>query len=189
MSPSPMIFDRQLLHVRQSHARALGPATFLLDRAATELAERLSAVVRRFELAVDLGTPTDAVRRALAASGKIGAIVAAADPATLRAHARARGWHNLRLLSAGNNTFKYDFRSEDAEGRQDSALSVFTCDHAGSLRHFYTTHPWLDEDVNERGIDLLQPVYNMLDLTPQGRGNWYASLGYGTRVDWVPHTR
>src|SRR4030095_9978714 len=71
MSPSPMIFDRQLLHVRQSHARALGPATFLLDRAATELAERLSAVVRRFELAVDLGTPTDAVRRALAASGKI----------------------------------------------------------------------------------------------------------------------
>ena len=117
------------------------------------------------------------------------AIVAAADPATLRAHARARGWHNLRLLSAGNNTFKYDFRSEDAEGRQDSALSVFTRDHAGTLRHFYTTHPWLDEDMNERGIDLLQPVYNMLDLTPQGRGNWYASLGYGTRVDWVSHTR
>src|SRR4029434_11055491 len=79
MTPSPMICARQLLHVRQSHARALGPATFLLDRAATELAERLSAVVRRFELAVDLGPPTDAVRRALAASGKIGAIVAAAD--------------------------------------------------------------------------------------------------------------
>ena len=30
----------------------------------------------------------------------------------------------------------------------------------------------------ERGIDLLTPVYNMLDLTPQGRGNWYASLQY-----------
>lgn len=116
------------------------------------------------------------------------AIVAAADPATLRAHARARGWHNLRLLSAGDNTFKYDFRSEDAEGRQDSALSVFTRDAAGTLRHFYTTHPWLDADMNERGIDLLQPVYNMLDLTPRGRGDWYASLGYGARVDWVPHT-
>jgi predicted dithiol-disulfide oxidoreductase (DUF899 family) len=117
------------------------------------------------------------------------AIVAAADPATLRAHARARGWHNLRLLSAGDSTFKYDFRSEDAEGRQDSALSVFTHDAAGTLRHFYTTHPWLDDDVNERGIDLLQPVYSMLDLTPQGRGNWYASLDYGTRVNWVPHAR
>jgi predicted dithiol-disulfide oxidoreductase (DUF899 family) len=117
------------------------------------------------------------------------AIVAAADPATLRAHARARGWHNLRLLSAGDSTFKYDFRSEDEEGRQDSALSVFTRDAAGTLRHFYTTHPWLDDDMNERGIDLLQPVYNMLDLTPQGRGSWYASLDYGTRVNWVPHTR
>src|SRR6202011_4488123 len=50
------------------------------------------------------------------------AIVAAADPSTLRAHARARGWHNLRLLSAGDSTFKYDLRSEDAEARQDSAL-------------------------------------------------------------------
>ncbi len=117
------------------------------------------------------------------------AVVAAADPATLRAHARARGWHNLRLLSTGDSTFKYDLRSEDAEGRQDSALSVFTRDAAGTLRHFYTTHPWLDEDMNERGIDLLQPVYNMLDLTPQGRGSWYGSLDYGTRVNWAPHAR
>lgn len=116
-------------------------------------------------------------------------IVAAADPATLRAYARERGWHNLRLLSAGGSTFKYDLRSEDAEGRQDSALSVFTRDAAGTLRHFYTTHPWLDDDMNERGIDLLQPVYNLLDLTPQGRGSWYSSLGYGTRVNWTPHSR
>lgn len=117
------------------------------------------------------------------------AIVAAAAPATLRAFARGRGWRNLRLLSAGDSTFKYDLRSEDAEGRQDSALSVFNRDASGTLRHFYTTHPWLDEDMNERGIDLLQPVYNMLDLTPQGRGSWYGSLDYGTRVNWVPRTR
>ena len=114
------------------------------------------------------------------------AIVAAADPATIRAHARLRGWHNLRLLSAGDSTFKFDFRSEDAKGSQDSALSVFTRDEQGTLRHFYTTHPWLDDDMNERGIDLLQPVYNMLDLTPQGRGSWYASLEYGARVNWLP---
>jgi len=117
------------------------------------------------------------------------AIVAAADTATLRTYARTRGWHNLRLLSAGDSTFKYDFRSENAEGQQDSALSVFTRDAAGTLRHFYTTHPWLDDDMNERGIDLLQPVYNMLDLTPQGRGDWYASLDYGTRVNWLPRAR
>ena len=116
-------------------------------------------------------------------------IVAAADLATLRAHARARGWNNLRLLSAADNTFKFDFRSEDAEGRQDSALSVFAFDTAGSLRHVYTTHPWLDDDMNERGIDLSQPVYQLLDLTPKGRGNWYASLDYGTCVNWTPHDR
>ena len=81
-------------------------------------------------------------------------------------------------MSAGNGTFKYDFRSEDAEGHQDSALSVFTRDAAGTLRHVYTSHPWLDDDMNERGIDLLQPVYNMLDLTPQGRDDWYAKLAY-----------
>jgi SAM-dependent methyltransferase len=80
MSSGPKIFDRQLLHARQARARALGPATFLLDRAAAELGERLSAVLRQFEVAVDLGTPTDAVRRALAASGKVSAIIAAAYP-------------------------------------------------------------------------------------------------------------
>jgi len=105
------------------------------------------------------------------------AIAAAADPPALRAHARARGWNRLRLLSCGTNTFKRDLKSEDAEGRQESTISVFTRDD-GSVRHFYTAHPSMAEDIRERGIDLLTPVYNMLDLTPQGRGEWYASLKY-----------
>jgi predicted dithiol-disulfide oxidoreductase (DUF899 family) len=110
------------------------------------------------------------------------AIVAAADPATLRAHARNRGWDKLRLLSAGESTFKYDLGSEDREGNQDSTISVFTRDSAGILRHFYSGHPWLAEDIKERGIDELNPVWNVLDLTPQGRGTFYASLDYGTKV-------
>ena len=110
------------------------------------------------------------------------AIVAAADPATLRAHARSRGWDRLRLLSAGDSTFKYDLGSEDSEGRQDSTISVFTRDSDGTLRHFYSGHPWLDQDIKERGIDELNPIWNVLDLTPQGRGKFYASLDYGTKV-------
>lgn len=106
------------------------------------------------------------------------AVVAAADPATLRAHARKRGWNRLRLLSAGNSTFKYDLGSEDREGHQDSTISVFTRETDGTLRHFYSGHPWLAEDVKERGIDELNPIWNFLDLTPQGRGTWYASLDY-----------
>jgi len=82
MSSGPQIFDRSLLRARQTRARALGPATFLLDRVAGELGERLSAVLRRFDIGVDLGTPTDVVRRALAASGKVGTIIAAEFGAT-----------------------------------------------------------------------------------------------------------
>ncbi|HEV8189654.1 MAG TPA: DUF899 family protein [Pyrinomonadaceae bacterium] len=110
------------------------------------------------------------------------AIVAAADPSTLRAYARTRGWDRLRLLSAGESTFKYDHGSEDHEGHQDSTVSVFTRDGDGTLRHFYSVHPRLDHEIKERGIDEMSPIWNVLDLTPQGRGTFYASLDYGTKV-------
>jgi predicted dithiol-disulfide oxidoreductase (DUF899 family) len=108
------------------------------------------------------------------------AVVAAADVPALRAHARARGWDKLRLLSAANSSFKYDLGSEDREGAQDSTVSVFTCDAAGTVRHCYTAHPKMSPDIHERGIDLLTPIWHFMDLTRQGRGNWYASLAYGT---------
>ena len=110
------------------------------------------------------------------------AVVAAADIPSLRAHARGRGWDKLRLLSAGNSTFKYDFGSEEREGHQDSTVSVFTRDAEGTLRHFYTAHPRMAPEIPERGIDLLAPIWHFMDLTPQGRGNWYAKLDYGTKV-------
>lgn len=75
------------------------------------------------------------------------AVVAAADPSTLRAHARTRGWDKLRLLSAGDSAFKYDLGSEDREGNQDSTISVVTRDSDGTLRHFYSVHPRLAEDI------------------------------------------
>ena len=110
------------------------------------------------------------------------AVVAAADVPALRAHARARGWDKLRLLSARNSTFKYDLGSEDREGHQDSTISVFTHDADGTVRHFYSAHPHMGPDITERGIDLLNPIWHFMDLTREGRGNWYASLDYGTKV-------
>lgn len=110
------------------------------------------------------------------------AIVAAADPSTLRAYARERGWNRLRLLSAGESTFKYDLGSEDREGGQDSTVSVFTRDSDGTVRHFYSCHPGMAPDIKERGIDELTPIWNLMDLTPQGRGTFYASLDYGTKI-------
>ncbi|WP_144120036.1 DUF899 family protein [Catellatospora sichuanensis] len=106
------------------------------------------------------------------------AVVAAADPPALRGHARSRGWTGLRLLSAGSSSFKFDLGSEDAEGEQDSTVSVFTRDDDGSVRHVYSAHPRMADDIDERGIDLLCPVWHVLDLTPRGRGGWNAGLDY-----------
>jgi SAM-dependent methyltransferase len=77
MAEGPAIFDRMLIRRRRRRAIARGPATFLLDRVADELADRLAAVLRRFDLALDLGTPGEAVRTALAHLGSVGAIVRA----------------------------------------------------------------------------------------------------------------
>src|SRR4029450_6928728 len=96
-SPRPVIFDRKCHRAQRARAAALGPSTFLIDRVAEDLCDGLPAVLRpfefaldagpppdrsapllrRFEFALDVGPPTDAVRRVLAATGKVGTIIAA----------------------------------------------------------------------------------------------------------------
>jgi SAM-dependent methyltransferase len=66
--------------VRRARAARLGPATFLLDRVADDLASRLSAVLRQFDLAIDLGTPGDVVRSRI--GDRVAAIVAVSPDAT-----------------------------------------------------------------------------------------------------------
>jgi SAM-dependent methyltransferase len=73
---APRVFDRALLRQRHLRARALGPSTFLLDRVAEDAADRLATILRDFSIAIDLGTPGPALRRALAGSPHIGTIVA-----------------------------------------------------------------------------------------------------------------
>ncbi|HUZ69172.1 MAG TPA: DUF899 family protein, partial [Candidatus Saccharimonadales bacterium] len=96
-------------------------------------------------------------------------VVAAADPADIAAHAASRGWSSLRLLSAGNSSFKYDLGSEEADGEQIESISVFTRGDDGTVRHVYSKGAQMADDRRERGIDLLTPVWNLLDLTPNGR--------------------
>jgi SAM-dependent methyltransferase len=80
-----------LLRERHRRARALGPASFLIDRVAADLVERLSAVSRRFALAADLGTPTAAVREALAGAPAIGKLIAVGSmPEAMAEHQGAK---------------------------------------------------------------------------------------------------
>jgi SAM-dependent methyltransferase len=63
---APRLFDRALLQVRLARAQRLGLATFLLDRVADDMAERLNAVLRDFKSVVEIGTSGDQVGQALA---------------------------------------------------------------------------------------------------------------------------
>ncbi len=76
MAQTPHLFDRALLRVRRRRALALGPATFLLDRVAEDFADRLALVLRRFNLAADIGTPGAALRRILKERNLVGSIIA-----------------------------------------------------------------------------------------------------------------
>jgi len=62
---APALFDRALLRARQARALGSGPVTFLLDRVAEDMAERLHAVLREFKNAADVGTPGNQVRNVL----------------------------------------------------------------------------------------------------------------------------
>jgi SAM-dependent methyltransferase len=60
---APNLFDRALLRARQRRALSLGPASFLLDRVAEDIEERLRAVVREFSDVADIWTPGEILRK------------------------------------------------------------------------------------------------------------------------------
>lgn len=78
---TPRHFDQELIGRRRLRAARGGPATFLLDHAAEDLADRLDLVQRDFRVIADLATPTDALRLALARHGRPLAIGTEAVPA------------------------------------------------------------------------------------------------------------
>ena len=105
-------------------------------------------------------------------------VVAKTDPARLGAYAEERGWRNLRLLSSRNNTFNRDYHGETHEGEQLPVLNVFSRDSDG------IHHRWASELTFVRGdnspLDPIWPIWGVLDLTPNGRGETaaYPSLEY-----------
>jgi SAM-dependent methyltransferase len=65
-STAPMLFDRALLRARLNRARRGGPVTFLLDRVAEDMEERLQAVTRNFSDVADIWTPGELLRKPVA---------------------------------------------------------------------------------------------------------------------------
>jgi len=119
MGEGPLIFDRELLRRRRRRALALEPARFLLERAALDLADRLGAVLRHFPLALDLGTPGDEVRAALAGLDSIGAMVAA--------HASGEGLREPLLVAADEEALPF------ADGAFDLVVSALALQFVNDL--------------------------------------------------------
>jgi SAM-dependent methyltransferase len=59
---APVLFDRALLSARQARARKDGEVTFLLDRVAEDMADRIAAVKRDFADVADIWTPGEVLR-------------------------------------------------------------------------------------------------------------------------------
>jgi predicted dithiol-disulfide oxidoreductase (DUF899 family) len=96
-------------------------------------------------------------------------------------YARGRGWNNLRLLSSAGTTYNRDYHGETEKGAQMPMTNVFV-KKDGKVRHFYGSELLYapeDKGQNARHNDLMWPLWNVLDLTPEGRGSdWYPKLAY-----------
>jgi SAM-dependent methyltransferase len=98
MAESSLLFDRTLLRRRRARAALLGPATFLIDHVATELAERLSAITRRFPIGADIGSPTTAVQRAVRSSAQVDTLIGVAACAPFGRDGGAMIWADEEAL-------------------------------------------------------------------------------------------
>lgn len=94
-------------------------------------------------------------------------------------YARGRGWRNLRLLSSAGTSYNRDYHGENEKGAQLPMMNVFV-KRDGKVRHFYGSELLYapeDKGQNARHNDLMWPLWNVLDLTPEGRGSdWYPKL-------------
>jgi predicted dithiol-disulfide oxidoreductase (DUF899 family) len=116
------------------------------------------------------------------ASQKINlAVVAKAPLPRILTFARERGWRRLRLLSSAGNAYNRDYLAETAEGWQRPMLNVFHRD-GELIRHFWGSELFYaptDPGQDPRHVGTLEPVWNLFDLTPEGRPtDWDEQLRY-----------
>lgn len=108
------------------------------------------------------------------------AVTARSPIERLTEYKRQRGFSYLPFFSdpSGNYTRTY-VSAQDAD---IPGFSVFTRSD-GVVRHFYSgelSGAMADPGQDPRGAPDLDPLWLMLDLTPEGRGtDWYPRLDYG----------
>ena len=107
------------------------------------------------------------------------AVVAKHDIRTFHEHAQTRGWKDLRLLSSKNNSYHVDYYGE-VDGNQITNANIFQRD-GDTIRHFWNSEMVFAtpmEGCHPRHLDIIWPLWGVLDMTPLGRGDFSPSLRY-----------
>lgn len=100
------------------------------------------------------------------------AVIARAPIERLLAFKRARGWRHLPIYSSGGNTFHRDYWARTEEGDDNPLVNVFHRD-ADGIRHTYGSEMFYapsEPGQHPRHNGTLDLLWNLLDLTPEGRG-------------------
>ncbi|SFU51521.1 DUF899 family protein [Pseudoduganella namucuonensis] len=96
------------------------------------------------------------------------------------AFARERGWRNLKFYATVGDDFARDYRGLAPDGSEWPALDIWVRKD-GVVRHFWASEMGGTQDPGQdpRGAPDPTPLWNILDLTPAGRGtDWYPKLEY-----------
>jgi predicted dithiol-disulfide oxidoreductase (DUF899 family) len=108
-------------------------------------------------------------------------VVAKAPLERVLTFAGERGWRRLRLLSSARNTYNRDYHAETETGAQRPMLNVFHRDR-DAIRHFWGSELFYapsDPGQDPRHVGTLEPVWNLFDLTREGRpADWDEQLSY-----------
>lgn len=107
-------------------------------------------------------------------------VIAKAPIDRLTAFAKDRGWKHLKLLSSASNRFKNDYGAEDTNGQQQPMCNVFHRTLDG-IRHFWSSemlYAPADPGQDPRHMGTVEPLWTMMDFTPEGRHDWHEQLQY-----------
>jgi len=128
---------------------------------------------------------------------RINLVVVAKSPFhRLQGLAKQRSWRHLRLVSTSNNTYDRDYfgdstgLSEAIRDQQEfkageewdmPILNVFRREEDGTIRHFWASellYVPAEPGQEYRHNDLIDPLWNMFDVTPEGRGDFQPKVHY-----------
>ena len=113
------------------------------------------------------------------------AVIARSPIERMVAFKHERHWRHLPLFSSGRNQFNRDYAAEVPDGGDNPGFNVFVREAAG-VRHFMGDEmgpETADPGEDPRGAPDMMPLWNVLDLTPGGRGtDWYPSLSYPEKL-------